>query len=116
MLILGEQMRLGGMNGVRGFAEGSEAGEKGARWTLETYTPSSSKWGIDTRGLLFFDGGKVSSHGGLKSSVTSAGLGLRSTMKDYSLRVDMARIGKAGTDPLQKSGDWRGHFELSANF
>lgn len=116
VLILGEQMRLGGMNGVRGFTEGSEAGEKGARWTLETYTPSFNEWNIDSRALVFFDGGKVSSHNGLNSSVTSAGLGLRSTLNDFSLRVDMARIGKAGSDPLQKAGNWRGHFELSANF
>lgn len=116
VLILGEQMRLGGMNGVRGFAEGSEAGEKGARWTLEGYTPSFNEWGIDSRGLLFFDGGKVSSHSGVKSSITSAGLGLRSTWKEVSFRLDAGRIGKAGTDPLQKSGDWRIHASVSAAF
>ena len=116
VLILGEQMRLGGMYGVRGFAEGSEAGEQGTRWTLEGYTPSFSEWDIDNRALMFFDGGKVSSHGGLHSSITSAGLGLRSTWKDFSARLDLARIGKAGSDPLQKVGDWRGHFELSTSF
>jgi hemolysin activation/secretion protein len=116
VLVLGEQMRLGGMNGVRGFAEGSEAGEKGARWTLETYTPSDSFFGFDTRGLVFFDGGKVSSRSGLYSSITSAGIGLRASRDKYSARVDVARIGKAGADPQQKSGDWRAHFLLSAQF
>lgn len=116
VLILGEQMRLGGMNGVRGFSEGSEAGEKGVRWTVETYTPGTSIWGADSRGLVFLDGGRVSSQSGVNSAITSAGIGLRSTLKDVTLRLDVARIGKAGTDPLQKVGDWRAHFELASVF
>jgi hypothetical protein len=30
--------------------------------------------------------------------------------------MDAGRIGKAGTDPLQKSGDWRIHAAVSATF
>ncbi len=116
VLILGEQMRLGGMNGVRGFSEGSEAGEKGMRWTVETYTPSSSYWGMDGRALVFLDGGRVSSRSGVHSAITSAGVGVRSVYRDVTLRLDVARIGKAGTDPLQKVGDWRAHFELASTF
>jgi len=116
ILILGEQLRLGGMSGVRGFSEGAEAGESGTRGTLEGYTPNTALWGFNGRGLLFFDGGTVRSKSGVKASITSVGLGVRATRDQYSLRMDAGRIGKAGTDPLQKSGDWRIHAALSATF
>jgi hemolysin activation/secretion protein len=116
VLILGEQIRLGGMNGVRGFSEGSEAGESGVRGTLELYTPEMQSSGIKNRALVFFDGGNVHSRSGVRSSITSAGLGLRSDWKEVSFRMDAGRIGKAGLDPLQKSGDWRIHAALSAMF
>ena len=116
VLVLGEQIRLGGMNGVRGFTEGSEAGERGARGTLEGYTPEASYLGIKGRALAFFDGGSVSSVSGLKASVTSAGFGLRAAKEAVSFRLDAGRIGKAGTDPEQKKGDWRIHAGVSATF
>lgn len=116
VLILGEQMRLGGMNGVRGFAEGSEAGEVGMRGTLEAYTPNTTIAGVSGRGLVFFDGGSVHSRSGTKSSITSAGFGVRAAWEQLSFRMDAGRIGKAGTDPLQKSGDWRIHASVSATF
>ncbi|MBI5891233.1 MAG: ShlB/FhaC/HecB family hemolysin secretion/activation protein [Nitrosomonadales bacterium] len=116
VLILGEQMRLGGMDGVRGFSEGSEAGERGTRGTLEAYTPETSYLGIKGRALMFFDGGSVRSASGLKASITSAGFGLRATREQLSFRMDAGRIGKAGTDPLQKKGDWRIHAAVSATF
>ena len=116
VLILGEQIRLGGMNGVRGFAEGSEAGESGMRGSLELYTPEMESSGIRNRALVFFDGGNVHSRSGVRSSITSAGLGLRSDWKEVSFRMDAGRIGKAGLDPLQKTGDWRIHAALSAMF
>lgn len=116
VLVMGEQIRLGGMNGVRGFTEGSEAGETGARWSLEGYTPSSDIGGVATRALLFYDAGRVRSHGGLKSSISSYGLGVRANWKQTSFRLDAGRIAKAGTDPLQKKGDWRMHAAISATF
>jgi hemolysin activation/secretion protein len=116
VLILGEQMRLGGMNGVRGFAEGSEAGESGMRGTLEGYTPEMNAGGIKNRGLVFFDGGSVHSHSGVRSSITSVGLGVRSNWEQVAFRLDAGRIGKAGLDPLQKSGSWRLHASVSATF
>lgn len=116
-LILGEQMRLGGADGVRGFAEGSEGGSSGTRVNLESYTPSYSLWEADTRALVFYDVGRVSSKNGISSSIASAGIGMRSTYAEqFSLRADMAWITNAGTDPLYRKGDWRIHASLSATF
>ena len=101
---------------MRGFAEGSEAGEVGIRGTLEGYTPNMMMSEIGMRGLVFFDGGNVHSHSGVRSSITSAGFGVRASWQQVSFRMDAGRIGKAGTDPLQKSGDWRIHASISAMF
>lgn len=116
VLILGEQMRLGGMNGVRGFSEGAEAGESGVRGSLEGYSPKYDWGSTSVRGLLFLDGGSVRSKSGVKASITSAGLGLRGNWQSVAFRMDAGRIGKAGTDPLQLSGDWRVHASVSATF
>jgi hemolysin activation/secretion protein len=116
VLVLGEQMRLGGMNAVRGFTEGSEAGESGTRGTLEGYTPEMTGGAVKTRALAFIDAGTVHSRSGVKSSVTSAGLGVRSNWDKVSFRLDAGRIGKAGLDPLQKAGSWRLHASVSATF
>jgi hemolysin activation/secretion protein len=115
-LVLGEQFRLGGMNGVRGFTEGSEAGDNGLRGSLEGYTPEMNYKAIKSRALAFFDAGKVHSGNGLKATINSIGFGLRSNWEQVSFRLDAGRIGKAGTDPLQKSGDWRLHAAVSASF
>jgi hemolysin activation/secretion protein len=116
-LILGEQMRLGGMNGVRGFAEASEAGESGMRASLEGYSPEMNTRGIKSRALAFVDGGNVHSKSGLNATISSIGFGLRANWGDQvSFRLDAGRIGKTGTDPLQKSGDWRLHAAVSASF
>ncbi|MBI5005774.1 MAG: ShlB/FhaC/HecB family hemolysin secretion/activation protein [Nitrosomonadales bacterium] len=116
ILVLGEQMRLGGMNAVRGFTEGSEAGESGARWTLEGYSPAMSLAGTSNRVLAFFDGGSVRAKSGVSASIGSYGLGLRTSWQEVSFRMDAARIRKEGTDPLQKKGDWRIHAAVSATF
>ncbi len=117
VLILGEQMRLGGADGVRGFAEGSEGGGSGTRVNLEGYTPSYSLWEADTRALVFYDIGKVSSKNSISTSIASVGIGMRSTYAErFGLRADMAWITKAGNDPLYRKGDWRIHAALSATF
>lgn len=118
-LIQGEQMRLGGADAVRGFAEGSVGGETGARWNLEAYTPDFGGGTSDTRvrGLAFFDAGQTRQANGAKSSISGAGLGLRASFaEDFTLRIDAARIVNADTDPLQRAGDWRAHIGLSASF
>jgi len=116
-LIQGEQIRLGGADGVRGFAEGSESGEKGGLCNAETYTPALDWKNSGTRALLFFDGGAVYPKDSHRSIIMGAGAGLRSNFADhFSLRVDAGRIVNAGTDAAQKKGDWRIHASLSGTF
>lgn len=117
ILIQGEQMRLGGAEGVRGFSEGSETGEVGARMNVETYLPVYEAGDAKFRALVFWDGGKVTAKSGSSITISSAGLGLRSAYTNqYSFRMDAGRIMKAGNDPQQLKGDWRIHASLSASF
>ena len=116
-LIQAEQMRLGGADGVRGFSEGSETGEVGARFNIETYSPAFEMGDAKLRGLVFVDGGNVKAKAGASTSLSSAGFGMRSGFTDnYSLKVDAGRIIKAGNDPQQLKGDWRIHAALMATF
>jgi hemolysin activation/secretion protein len=118
VLVQGEQMRLGGADAVRGFSEGSESGETAARLNLEGYTPNFSKGDVRARALIFFDAGEAkSAANGTKVSISGAGVGLRAGFTEqYSLRSDVARIMKAGTDPAQQVGKWRAHLSLNAAF
>jgi hemolysin activation/secretion protein len=135
-LIQGEQMRLGGADGVRGFSEGSETGEIGARLNLEVYAPEFEKKGWKLRPLVFLDGGVAKLKGAnpsptgfvtsgsvtayavdKTSTISSAGFGLRSAYSESaSLRLDVGRIMKAGGDPQQAAGDWRIHASMLATF
>lgn len=117
VLVQGEQMRLGGADAVRGFSEGSEGGERGLRWNLEGYTPDFGRGDARVRALAFFDGGEVRPMLGPRSSISSAGLGLRAGYTgQFTLRADAGRILNAGSDPAQRVGDWRAHLGLSASF
>jgi hemolysin activation/secretion protein len=117
VLIQGEQMRLGGADAVRGFSEGSEGGETAVRLNLEEYTPDFGKGDVRTRALIFFDAGRARTTNGSKVSISGAGVGLRAGFTErYSLRTDVARIMKAGTDPEQQAGKWRVHLSLNAVF
>ncbi|MBY0578963.1 MAG: hypothetical protein K2P57_07955 [Burkholderiales bacterium] len=117
-LIFGEQMRLGGADAVRGFAEGSESGDRGLRMSVEGYSPKFGAGKLKARVLAFFDEGQVSSSiGSARSSISGAGLGLRvAYSNNLSCRLDMARIINAGTDPKQRVGDWRAHVSITATF
>lgn len=116
-LILGEQMRLGGADGVRGFAEGSEGGEKGVKVNLEAYTPSRTVWLYEGRALAFYDAGQASSSNGTSSAISSAGLGLRANSSGMlTLRADMGWILDEGLDPLYRKGDWRIHTSMFLSF
>jgi len=116
-LIQAEQMRLGGADGVRGFAEGSESGERGGLCNLEGYTPALDWKNTGTRALLFFDGGAVYPKGSHRSVIMGAGVGLRASYSDsLALRLDAGRIVNAGTDPKQLQGDWRIHASLAGTF
>jgi hemolysin activation/secretion protein len=117
VLVQGEQIRLGGADGIRGFSEGSEGGETGARLNVEGYTPDFGKGDIRTRALVFFDAGQASSVNSPKTTISAAGVGLRANYSErLSLRLDLARIMKAGNDPEQQSGKKRAHLSLHATF
>jgi len=116
-LIQAEQMRLGGVDGVRGFSEGSETGEVGVRFNIETYSPAFETSGAKLRGLVFVDGGTVKTKAGDSTNISSAGFGLRTAITETSsLRLDAGRIIKEGNDPQQLKGDWRIHAALMATF
>jgi len=116
-LIQGEQFRLGGADGVRGFAEGSESGERGGRLNLELYTPAWERNDGNLRGLLFADAGSVQPRTGGSVSIAGVGFGLRAAYSDsLALRLDAGRIAKAGSDAAQKQGDWRLHAFLTGTF
>jgi len=116
-LIQGEQIRLGGADGVRGFSEGSETGERGGKFNLELYAPAWNMGGLGTRGLLFADAGRVQPETGDSTGIASLGLGLRASYSgSLALRFDAGRIMNEGTDPKQQQGDWRLHASLSGTF
>jgi Hemolysin activation/secretion protein len=117
VLVQGEQIRLGGADAVRGFSEGSEGGEKGARLNLEGYTPDFGKGDVRTRALVFFDAGQASSANAAKITISAAGIGLRANYGELlALRIDVAQIVKAGNDPEQQAGKKRAHLSLNATF
>lgn len=117
ILVLGEQFRLGGADGVRGFSEGAENGERGLRWSVEGYTPELGSADNPVRALVFFDAGQAMSRGQDKSFISASGFGVRANFGGtWALRMDVAWIINAGADPLQRVGDWRGHVALSAGF
>jgi len=119
VLVQGEQMRLGGADAVRGFTEGSESGESGARLNLEGYSPDFGKGGFRARALAFVDTGAARPNDPLRprSSIAGAGFGLRASYAEqFFLRMDAARITNAGNDPLQREGDWRLHVGLTATY
>jgi len=117
VLIQGEQLRLGGSDGVRGYSEGSEGGESGVRGNLELYSPAFNRWSINTRGVFFFDAGAATASNGMKSSISGYGVGMRTGFgEQINLRMDAGRILKAGSDPQQPAGTWRIHAALTASF
>lgn len=117
VLVQGEQMRLGGADAVRGFSEGSEGGETGAKINLEGYSPDFGKGDLRARGLLFYDMGAVQTTHGGRSGIAGAGFGLRASYADqFTVRFDVGRIMNAGNDATQRVGDWRAHLGLSASF
>ncbi len=117
-LIQGEQMRLGGVDAVRGFSEGSESGDIGMRWNLEGYTPDFGKGSVKARVLLFFDTGEARFNDARpRSSISSVGVGLRAAyVEQFMLRMDAGRIVNTGNDPAQRAGDWRVNLGLSASY
>lgn len=119
VLVQGEQMRLGGADAVRGFSEGSEGSESAKRLNIEAYTPSFGPGKWQTRGLVFYDAGQADASNAAtgnadKTTISAVGVGLRLNYgESVSLRCDVAKIVKDGTDPEQQSGDKRVHLSLN---
>ena len=118
VLVQGEQIRLGGAYGIRGFTEGSEGGDKGARLNLEIYTPEFGSSDLKGRVLVFYDAGEATTiSNSLTTTIGSAGIGIRENYGDqFSLRCDVAQIENAGTDPAQYVGKWHAHLSINATF
>lgn len=117
VLIAGEQFRLGGADGVRGFTEGSVNGESGMRWNIEGYTPDFGKGDFRTRALMFFDTGQTRVEQGALASISSAGLGLRASYQErFSLRCDAGRVIHTSPGLTERVGNWRVHLSLAATF
>ncbi|HEY0664522.1 MAG TPA: ShlB/FhaC/HecB family hemolysin secretion/activation protein [Gallionella sp.] len=120
VLIQGEQIRLGGADGVRGFSEGSEGGESGTRLNLEGYTPDFGRGNLGLRAVLFYDMGWAKPVNGETVSVKSAGAGLRASYTEQlSLRLDWAQIRQIENPSMgqtQQVGDWRWHASLNASY
>jgi hemolysin activation/secretion protein len=116
-LIQGEQVRLGGAEGVRGFSEGSEGGEIGAKLNLEGYSPDFGRGDIGVRAVVFYDRGYAKPFLGTSSTIASMGVGLRANYAErYLIRLDGAQIKDEGVDSEQRVGDWRWHASLVASF
>ena len=123
-LVASEQFGLTGANAVRGFDERAVAADSGVILNAELYTPELSAWiGVpgNLRGLVFVDAGYganrkaagtyLPSH----TNVASTGVGARYAFgRDFSVRLDLARVLESGSSYTEKRGDWRAH--LSAMF
>ena len=116
-LIQGEQIRLGGADGIRGFSEGSEGGEIGAKLNLEAYSPDFGRGDIGVRAVVFYDRGYANPFFGVSETIASVGVGLRANYAEkYSMRLDGAQIKDQGKDATQLVGHWRWHASLNASF
>ena len=123
-LVSSEQLGLVGSNAVRGFDERAVAADGGLVLNAELYTPElGAHIGLpgNLRGLVFVDAGyganRKTSGTYLRdhTQVASTGLGARYTLsRDFSVRLDAARVLDAGSSYTEKRGDWRAH--LSAMF
>lgn len=123
-LVSSEQLGLAGSNAVRGFDERAVAADGGLVLNAELYTPElGAHIGLpgNLRGLVFVDaayganrktaGTYLPGH----TKVASTGLGARYALsRDFSVRLDAARVLDAGSSYTEKRGDWRAH--LSAMF
>jgi hemolysin activation/secretion protein len=123
-LLSSEQLGLTGSNAVRGFDERAVAADSGLVLNAEMYTPElSPRVGLpgNLRGLVFVDAGyganRKASGTYLPSHthVSSTGVGARySLSRDFSVRLDLARVLQSGSSFTESRGDWRAH--LSAMF
>lgn len=122
-----EQFGLAGASAVRGFTERAVAADSGAVLNSELYTPDLMAK-RETRGNLrllgFVDAGRgannnVTAASTLPSTVTlaSIGAGLRYTLgRDFSLRMDVARVLLNGNSATEQRGDINAHLSAILGF
>ena len=126
-VVAAEQLGLAGSTAVRGFDERAAAADSGYFANAEIYTPEIGKTEgsrSSLRALAFYDFARGRNHnvpaGSLtptKIDVASVGAGLRYAIgKDFSLRLDLARVLDAGPAGTQERGDWRGHLNVMVAF
>ena len=126
-VVAAEQLGLAGSTAVRGFDERAAAADSGYFANAEIYTPEIGKIAgsrSSLRALAFYDFARGRNHnvpvGSLtltKIDVASVGAGLRYAIgKDFSLRLDLARVLDAGPAGTQERGDWRGHLNVMVAF
>lgn len=123
-LVASEQFGLTGAYAVRGFDERAVVADSGVVLNAELYTPLlSPRLGLpgDLRGLVFVDAGYGANRKAAgtylpgSTNVASTGVGARySLSRDFSVRLDVARVLAAGSSFTEKCGDWRAH--VSATF
>ena len=123
-LVASEQFGLTGANAVRGFDERAVVADSGLVLSAELYTPElSPRLSLpgNLRGLAFVDAGYGANHKAAgtylpsSTNVASVGVGTRySLSRDFSVRLDVARVLESGSSFIEKRGDWRAH--LSAMF
>lgn len=125
-LVASEQFGLTGANAVRGFDERAVAADSGLVLNAELYTPElgpHSGLPGNLRGLAFVDAGYGANRKAAgtylpgHTQVASAGVGARYSMsRDFSARLDVARVLDAGSSFTEKRGDWRAHFTAMLAF
>lgn len=127
-LVPGEQFGLGGASTVRGYAERELAGDNGLVLSIELSTPrltggadGAAGGGADLRLLAFGDAGQVSNVDNLacraqqtRCTLSSVGLGARLGWGVVQARLFVARALQDAA--ATRTGDWRTHLTLTANF
>ena len=121
-LVAAEQLSLAGANAVRGMDERAVSTDSGVLINAELYTPDvAAKIRVPgiLRLLAFADVAKGFNRNVAGSvvrdsvTVSSLGAGIRySYNRNVVLRLDLARIMKAGTSATESNGDWRTQLSL----
>ncbi len=125
-LVASEQFGLTGQSLVRGFEERAVTADSGVVVNAELYTPElGAMAGVpgQLRALVFFDAGQGSNNRTAGTTlprrvhVSSMGVGARYGWgRDFSLRLDVARVNDAGPSFTEKRGDWRAHLSAMLAF
>lgn len=125
-LVASEQFGLTGQTLVRGFLERAVVADSGVVVNAELYSPElGALAGVpgQLRALAFFDAGQGSNSRTAGTTlprrvhVSSMGVGARYGWgRDFSLRLDIARVNDAGPSLTEKRGDWRAHLSAMLAF